>query len=154
MRDDRGRRTVADLMPDVPGLVPPAASTGTTGLLLLTNDGELAHRITHPSSGWKKRPPHFAQPRPRRSHRRPVRRPDPGGRQDAPGLSTLSRTHHTTTLDLIIHEGRNRIIRRACAAVGLRLDSLHRIRVGPVTLGDLPQGQYRRLTPEELEALR
>ena len=125
MRDDRGRRTVADLMPDVPGLVPPAASTGTTGLLLLTNDGELAHRITHPSSEMEKSTaslcttPSPTKPSPPCPPARPWRTA-----RCTPALCTLSRTHHTTTLDLIIHEGRNRIIRRACAAVGLRLDSL------------------------------
>jgi 23S rRNA pseudouridine2605 synthase len=71
-----------------------------------------------------------------------------------PALSNLRRAPRTTTLDLTIHEGRNRIIRRACAAVGLRLLSLHRVRVGPVDLGDLPEGRCRRLTPQELEALR
>jgi 23S rRNA pseudouridine2605 synthase len=157
MRDDRGRRTVADLMPDVPGLVPAGRlDRDTTGLLLLTNDGDLAHRITHPSSEIEKQ------------YRLTLRNPVPDraiaalsagptledGKMHPPRLSTLSRTHSTTTLDLTIHEGRNRIIRRACVAVGLRLVSLHRIRVGPVTLGDLPRGQYRRLTPEELGALR
>jgi 23S rRNA pseudouridine2605 synthase len=157
MRDDRGRRTVADLMPDVPGLVPAGRlDRDTTGLLVLTNDGDLAHRITHPSSGMEKQ------------YRLTLKNPVPDrafaalsagptledGKMHPPDLSTLVSTHHTTTLDLTIHEGRNRIIRRACAAVGLRLVSLHRIRVGPVTLGDLPEGRYRRLTPEELEALR
>jgi 23S rRNA pseudouridine2605 synthase len=157
MRDDRGRRTVADLMPDVPGLVPAGRlDRDTTGLLLLTNDGDLAHLITHPSSEMEK------------EYRLTLLNPVPeeaiaalcagptleDGKMRPPELSTLGRTHSTTTLDLTIHEGRNRIIRRACAAVGLRLGSLQRIRVGPVTLGDLPEGQYRRLTPEELEALR
>jgi 23S rRNA pseudouridine2605 synthase len=157
MRDERGRRTVAALMPDVPGLVPAGRlDRDTTGLLLLTNDGDLAHHITHPSSEIEKQ------------YRLTLQNPVPDeyiaalragptledGKMHPPGLSTLSRNHHTTTLDLTIHEGRNRIIRRACVAVGLRLVSLHRIRVGPVTLGGLPQGQYRRLTTEELEALR
>ena len=71
-----------------------------------------------------------------------------------PPESPTSAATKTTTLDLTIHEGRNRIIRRACMAVGLALISLHRTRVGPVTLGDLPEGDYRALTPTELEALR
>jgi 23S rRNA pseudouridine2605 synthase len=157
MRDDRGRSTVADLMPDVPGLVPAGRlDMDTTGLLLLTNDGDLAHRITHPSSEMEK------------EYRLTLHNPVPDeaiaalsagptledGKMHPPEVSTLSRTHRTTTLDLTIHEGRKRIIRRACAAVGLRLVSLHRIRVGPVTLGDLPRGRYRQLTPQELEALR
>jgi 23S rRNA pseudouridine2605 synthase len=156
MRDDRGRRTVADLMPDVPGLVPAGRlDRGTTGLLLLTNDGDLAHRITHPSSEIEKQ------------YRLTLRNPVSeraiaalsagptleDGKMHPPQLSTLSRTHSTTILDLTIHEGRNRIIRRACMAVGLALISLQRTRVGPVILGDLPEGEYRALTPTELEAL-
>jgi 23S rRNA pseudouridine2605 synthase len=156
MRDDRGRRTVADLMPDVPGLVPAGRlDRDTTGLLLLTTDGELAHRITHPSSEMEKQYRlTLLNPVPDRSLAALAAGPTlEDGKMHPPDLSTVGHTSRTTTVDLTIHEGRNRIIRRACAAVGLRLDSLHRIRVGPVALGDLPQGQYRRLTPKELEAL-
>jgi 23S rRNA pseudouridine2605 synthase len=157
MNDDRGRRTVAHLMPEVPGLVPAGRlDAATTGLLILTNDGRLAHRITHPSSEIDKQ------------YRLTLENPVPSaalaalsagptledGKMRAPELTILSRARETTTLDLTIHEGRNRIIRRACMAVGLALISLHRTRVGPVTLGDLPGGEYRDLTPFELEALR
>ena len=71
-----------------------------------------------------------------------------------PKLTNLSRSRTETTLNLTIREGRNRIIRRACAAVGLDLISLKRLRVGPVTLGDLPEGTTRELTDEELAILR
>jgi 23S rRNA pseudouridine2605 synthase len=157
MNDDRGRPTVAHLMPEVTGLVPAGRlDAATTGLLILTNDGSLAHRITHPSSEMDKQ------------YRLTLENPVPSaalaaltagpiledGKMHAPELANLSRARETTTLDLTIHEGRNRIIRRACMAVGLALISLHRMRVGPVTLGDLPEGEYRALTPTELEALR
>ncbi len=156
--DDRGRKTVADLMPDdVPGLVPAGRlDADTTGLLILTNDGPLAHRITHPSSEIEKEYTLTLQ--------NPA--PDPAlealaagptlddGPMRPPKLTNLQRTPKTTTLNLTIHEGRNRIIRRACAAVGLRLLSLRRVRVGPVILGDLPEGDHRPLSQEELEALR
>ncbi|HEX6710289.1 MAG TPA: pseudouridine synthase [Rubrobacter sp.] len=157
MSDDRGRTTVADLMPDVPGLVPAGRlDAETTGLLILTNDGQLAHRITHPSSEIEKQ------------YRLTLENPVPDaalaalaagpnledGRMYAPEVTNLLRTPDSTTLDMTIHEGRNRIIRRACAAVGLRLISLQRTRVGPVALGDLPEGEYRPLTARELEALR
>jgi 23S rRNA pseudouridine2605 synthase len=157
MNDDRGRPTVAHLMPEVTGLVPAGRlDAATTGLLILTNDGSLAHRITHPSSEIDKQ------------YRLTLENPVPSaalaaltagpiledGKMHAPELTNLSRARETTTLDLTIHEGRNRIIRRACMAVGLALISLHRMRVGPVTLGDLPEGEYRALTPTELEALR
>jgi 23S rRNA pseudouridine2605 synthase len=156
MNDDRGRKTVADLMPEVPGLVPAGRlDSDTTGLLILTNDGGLAHHITHPSSGIEKQ------------YQLTLETPVPDdalaalasgptledGRMHPPYISNIRHTSTTTTLDLTIHEGRNRIIRRACDAVGLRLISLHRTRVGPVTLGDLPEGEYRTLTPDELGAM-
>lgn len=156
MSDERGRRTVAELMPDVPGLVPAGRlDADTTGLLILTNDGKLAHRITHPSSQIEKQ------------YRLTLENPAPeeaiaalaagptleDGKMHPPQLSNLSRTSDATTLDLTIHEGRNRIIRKACAAVGLRLISLQRIRIGPVTLGDLPEGEYRPLAQDEIEGL-
>jgi 23S rRNA pseudouridine2605 synthase len=157
MNDDRGRPTVAHLMPEVPGLVPAGRlDAATTGLLILTNDGPLAHRITHPSSEIEK------------EYRLTLQNPVPNdalkslatgptledGKMHPPEISNLNRSSETTTLDLTIHEGRNRIIRRACLAVGLAFISLHRTRVGPVTLGDLPAGAYRALTPEELKTLQ
>jgi 23S rRNA pseudouridine2605 synthase len=158
LRDEPGRDrpTVRDLMPPVPGLVPVGRlDAATSGLLLLTNNGPLAHRIAHPSAEIEK------------EYELAVRNPLPegalaalaagptleDGRMLPPNLEIRSSTPHETTLRLTIHEGRNRIIRRACAAVGLDLTSLKRIRVGPVLLGDLPEGDYRDLTEEELRAL-
>jgi 23S rRNA pseudouridine2605 synthase len=156
-KDDRGRSTVVHLMPDVLGLVPAGRlDAATTGLLILTNDGNFAHRITHPSSEIEKQ------------YRLTLENPVPkdalaalaagptleDGKMHPPEITNLRRSKETTTLDMTIHEGRNRIIRRACMAVGLELISLHRTRVGPVTLGDLPKGEYRALTPAELEALQ
>jgi len=155
--DDRGRKTVADLMPEVPGLVPAGRlDAATTGLLICTNDGILAHRITHPSSEIDKQYRLILEnPVPRTALAALAAGPTlDDGKMHPPELSNLSRTGSTTTLELTIHEGRNRIIRRACAAVGLRLVLLQRTRVGPVTLGDLPAGEYRALTPSELEGLR
>jgi 23S rRNA pseudouridine2605 synthase len=153
----RDRPTVRDLLPPLPGLVPVGRlDAATTGLLLLTNDGPLAHRIAHPSTEIEK------------EYELIVRNPLPegalatlaagptldDGEMLTPKLEIARSTRRETTLNLSIHEGRNRIIRRACAAVGLDLISLRRIRVGPVALGDLPEGEHRRLTKAELEALR
>ena len=152
----RKRPTIGDLMPPVPGLVPIGRlDAATTGLLLLTNDGALAHRIAHPSSQIEK------------EYEVTVRNPAPkkalaalsagpaleDGRMLPPKLTNLRRSPRETTFHLTIHEGRNRIIRRACAAVGLDLISLKRLRVGPVALGDLPEGDIRELTAEEVEIL-
>ncbi|MDP8899885.1 MAG: rRNA pseudouridine synthase [Actinomycetota bacterium] len=154
---DKNRPTVADLMPEIPGLVPAGRlDAPTTGLLVLTNDGQLANRITHPSSLIEK------------EYRLTLKNPVPApalealaagplledGPMSPPAISGRQNRGRTTTLNLTIHEGRNRIIRRACAAVGLDLLSLHRVRVGPIGLGDLAEGEYRPLTEAELGALR
>lgn len=153
----RDRPTITDLMPLLPGLVPIGRlDAATTGLLLLTNDGPLAHRIAHPSSEIQK------------EYELTVRNPIPpqalaalaagpaleDGKMLPPKLLKIQDTGRTTTFHLTIHEGRNRIIRRACAAVGLDLLSLKRTRIGPVVLGDLPEGHHRDLTEDELAALR
>ena len=154
---DKNRPTVADLMPDIPGLVPAGRlDADTTGLLILTNDGPLAHRITHPSSGIEKQYRLTLQnPAPPRALEALAAGPTlDDGQMSPPTLSNIQKTTHHTTLHLTIHEGRKRIIRRACAAVGLSLISLHRVRVGPVGLGNLGEGEHRPLTDIELEALR
>ncbi|HEX2729584.1 MAG TPA: pseudouridine synthase [Rubrobacteraceae bacterium] len=153
----RDRRTINDLMPPVPGLVPVGRlDAATTGLILLTNDGPMAHRIMHPSSEIEK------------AYSVTVKSPAPDsalaalaagpeledGKMLPSRLTGLRRGPRQTTFELTIHEGRNRIIRRACAAVGLDLISLHRTRIGPVRLGNLPEGQHRPLTSSELEALK
>lgn len=159
MRDEPelDRPTVADLIPALPGIVPVGRlDAATTGLLIVTNDGQLAHRIAHPSAGIEK------------EYRLTVR--NPASRKALAALSTgpvlddgpmcpavlgnVRRSSSETTFNLTIHEGRNRIIRRACETVGLQLTGLKRLRIGPVTLGDLPEGSYRSLTPLELQALR
>ena len=154
---DRNRPTVRDLIPPLPGLVPVGRlDAATTGLLLLTNDGPLAHRITHPSSQIEKEYELTVRAfAPQRAIEALASGPTlEDGPMHPPGLTNLRRSPTETTFHLTIHEGRNRIIRRACAAVGLHLVSLRRLRVGPVTLGDLPEGNHRELTSEELAILR
>lgn len=156
--DDRGRPTVASLMPgDVPGLVPVGRlDADTTGLLLLTNDGDLAHRVTHPSSEIEKEY-ELTMKTPVLESALEALAEGPeleDGKMLPPKLSNLRRAREHATLDMMIHEGRNRIIRRACAAVGLRLVRLKRVRVGPVRLGRLPEGRCRPLTRGELSGLR
>lgn len=158
LADERGRPAVADLIPDdVPGLVPVGRlDASTTGLLLFTNDGPLAHRIAHPSAEVEKQYTLTVKTPP---SRQPLAALAAGptledGKMLPPKLTNLRRNSTNTTLDLTIHEGRNRIIRRACEVVGLELLSLKRVRVGSVGLGDLAEGCWRPLTDEELEKLR
>ncbi len=160
LKDDWNRPTVAELMPgDVPGLVPVGRlDTDTTGLLLLTNDGLFVHRVAHPSSEIEKEYELTFASLPEKNLEERLAALEKGpqledGKMLPPKLTHLRRTGEKITLNLTIHEGRNRIIRRACAAVGLNLLALKRVRVGPVRLGDLPEGQYRELTDEELGAL-
>ncbi len=158
LKDDRGRPTVAELMPEnVPGLVPVGRlDADTTGLLLLTNDGRFAHRVAHPAGGIEKEYELTLQnPVPEDRLSALARGPQLEDGKMLPLKLTRLRRHTPgkATLNLTIHEGRNRIIRRACAAVGLTLLSLKRVRVGPVKLGSLPEGRYRELTEKELNIL-
>ena len=160
LKDDRGRPTVAEFMPEgVPGLVPVGRlDADTTGLLLLTNDGPLAHRIAHPSCEVEKEYELTLAPTPQSDLEKRLAALASGpeledGPMLPPKLSRLRRSGNKTTLNLTTHEGRNRIIRRACAAVGLGLISLKRVRVGPVRLNSLPEGRYRALTEKELKIL-
>ncbi|MGB3635886.1 MAG: pseudouridine synthase [Rubrobacteraceae bacterium] len=156
LTDDRGRRIVADLMPDVPGLIPVGRlDIDTTGLLILTNDGLLAHRVAHPSSEIEKEY--------RLSVAAPVSEKALAALADGPTLddgpmlpprlTDLHRSERRASFSLTIHEGRNRIIRRACDTVGIRLLSLKRVRVGPVSLGGLSEGDCRPLTDDEKRQL-
>lgn len=159
LRDEPGRdrRSVRDLMPRVPGLVPVGRlDAATKGLLILTNDGVLANRIAHPSAGIEKEyEVTVRNPAPRDRLSALAAGPDlEDGRMLPPKLHRLRRGPRETTFHLVIHEGRNRIIRRACAAVGLNLTSLKRVRVGPVVLGDLPEGRHRKLTGKEVKILK
>ena len=145
-------------MPEnVPGLVPVGRlDADTTGLLLLTNDGRFAHRVAHPSSGIEKEYElTLENPVPEDHLAALARGPQlEDGKMLPPKITRLRRRpSEKTTLNLTIHEGRNRIIRRACATVGLTLLSLKRVRIGPIKLGNLPEGRYRELTEKELNIL-
>src|SRR5919199_1191449 len=146
LNDERNRSTVAELMPeDVPGLVPVGRlDADTTGLLLLTNDGKLAHHIAHPSSEIEK------------EYELTLATPEDNLEKRLAALASGPELEDGKMLPpkLRIQEGRNRLIRRACAAVGLRLISLKRVRVGPVRLGSLLEGRHRPLTKKELKILK
>ncbi len=154
-KDTHGRPTVIELVPGAAARLYPVGrlDAESTGLILLTNDGDLANRLTHPSFEVKKTYRATVAPSPvperaLRALREGVRLEDgptaaAGVRQSAPGV-----------LEIAIHEGRNRQVRRMCEAVGHRVIALRRIRFGPLALGDLPEGAHRRLTAAEVERLR
>jgi 23S rRNA pseudouridine2605 synthase len=153
-KDTHGRPTVVDLVRDERRLYPVGRlDADTTGLILLTDDGELAHRLTHPS---------FEVPK---TYRVSVA----GGRVKEPELQRLRdgvelddgitapakvRQVRSGVLELTIHEGRKRQVKRMCEAIGHPVTSLTRVAFGSLRLGELPEGEARRLTPAEVERLR
>ncbi|HZU77804.1 MAG TPA: pseudouridine synthase [Dehalococcoidia bacterium] len=156
--DEHGRATVFDLLGDLPSRLYPVGrlDRDSAGLLLLTNDGALTQRLTHPRFGVEKQYQVLVEPVPDADALRRLREGVPlDDRPSAPArVHLLERDDQRAWLDVVLHEGRNRQLRRMCEAVGLTVISLVRVRVGPVELGRLPPGKARRLTPREIAALR
>jgi 23S rRNA pseudouridine2605 synthase len=151
--DPQGRRTVVELVRSGLRLYPVGRlDADATGLILLTNDGELAHRLLHPS---------FEVPKTYRVRvRRPPVRPDAiaalrAGVELDDGRTAPAHVSRVApdTIELTIHEGRKRQVKRMCEAVGHRVVALERVAFGPLTLGDLRPGAYRRLTAAEVQRL-
>jgi 23S rRNA pseudouridine2605 synthase len=151
--DTHGRRTVVDLVPAERRLYPVGRlDADSTGLILLTNDGELANRLTHPRYEVPKTyRATLAGPAITDTVLRRLRE----GVELDDGRTAPARVRRLTPhqLDIRIHEGRNRQVRRMCEAVGRPVRQLVRIRFGPLELGDLRPGKARRLTATELDAL-
>jgi pseudouridine synthase len=152
-RDPQGRPTVVDLV-ELPTRVVPVGrlDADTTGALLLTNDGELAHRLAHPRYELDKvyevetwRP---ATDRQLDELRRGV------VLDDGPTAPAEARRIGASRLELTIHEGRNRQVRRMLEAVGNRVRTLHRSRYGHLTLEGLEPGAWRELEPSDVDRLR
>lgn len=156
--DEEGRPCVTDLLSELNVRLYPVGrlDMNSTGLLLLTNDGELANLLTHP-----------------RHHVPKVYRVTVGGEVQIPTVRKLSAPmtidgyrirpvkvdlietyEHKSVLEMTLSEGRNRQIRKMCAALDLHVLSLERIAMGPIVLGHLPLGKFRHLAPSEVEALR
>lgn len=157
MHDEMGRKCVAELVKDVPQRVYPVGRLDreSEGLLLLTNDGEFANALMHPSHHVPK------------TYRVTVR-PDVSKAQLAAfqngivldgettlpaDVRVLERQEGRVVLEIVIFEGRNRQIRRMCEALGLEVARLKRTKIGSVKLGMLKVGEYRDLTEQEVHAL-
>lgn len=152
LRDEKGRRTVADLVADAGARLYPVGrlDLNSDGLLLMTDDGALAQRLTHPSHAVDK--VYRAEVSGDLAAALPVLRGpmELDGRPLAPAkVEPLG----DGVLRITIHEGRNRQVRRMCDASGLRVLRLTRIKEGGLELGTLPPGRWRYLRPEELRAL-
>lgn len=157
MHDEMGRKCVAELIQDVPERVYPVGRLDreSEGLLLLTNDGEFANALTHPSRHVPK------------TYRVTVR-PDVtkeqlaafengieiDGRPTLPAeVRVLDKQEGRVVLEVVIYEGRNRQIRKMCEALGLEVARLKRTKIGSLKLGMLKQGEYRYLSEDELHGL-
>ncbi len=157
-RDPSGRPRVIDLVPPTTARLFTIGrlDAGSEGLILVTNDGELANRLTHPRYGVEKTYRVQVAGRPDRSIlaqlRRGVRLADGVARVD--GIRIKSHHKDSTILEMVLREGRNREIRRVLAKVGHKVIRLMRVAVGPVKLGELPSGASRLLTSREISALR
>ena len=150
--DPLRRRTVIDLVPDEPRVFPVGRlDADTEGLLLLTNDGEMTHRLTHPSYGVEKE--YLAQLRGNPS-RSAVRRLREGVTLDD-GLTAPARVSvvEANLVKITIHEGRNRQVRRMFEAVGYPVVRLVRTRIGPLVDRSLAPGEWRELSAIEVRRL-
>ena len=153
-RDPQGRPTVVELVASGRRLYPVGRlDVDTTGLILLTDDGDLAHRLMHPS---------FEVPRVYRARvrRPPVRsaalRALREGVELDDGRTAPAKVARVAAglVRVTIHEGRKRQVRRMCEAIGHPVKSLERVAFGPLRLGSLEIGGFRALTPAEIEHLR
>lgn len=154
--DEEGRRTVLDYIPNNAGLTYVGRlDVMTTGLLLLTTDGEAVHRLTHPRYRIPRRYTALVHGRPTGEVAQALRkRVVIDGRPVVPDeVRVRPGTDGRSIVDLTLTEGRNRIVRRWAEELGLKVDRLARLSYGPVRLGDLPSGRYRPLTPKEEAAL-
>lgn len=157
--DPEGRRTVQDYFKDIPERLYNVGrlDLNSEGLLLMTNDGELAHRLTHPRFGVEKT--YYVVCDGKVSASELARLTNGVELED--GMTAPARIEQVRTTQrgdtsflITIHEGRNRQIRRMAEAVGHRALRLKRERFGPLSIGDVAPGQWRYLTETEIEALK
>jgi len=150
--DPQGRPTVVDQVPSEPRVYPVGRlDFETEGLLILTNDGDLTHRLTHPSYGVEKEYLAHVEGTPSRGALRQLRE----GVELEDGITAPAQVSQLgdSMIRLVIHEGRNRQVRRMCEAVGYPVTRLARSRIGPLADPKLKPGEWRELTTEEVRRL-
>ncbi len=156
--DRRGGRVVTELVADIPARLVPAGrlDCDSCGLLILSDDGDLVARITHPRYGHRK--VYIVEVSGQCGEEVVARLREPmdidGYRIHPVGVRFLRREGRHSILRFVLHEGRNRQIRKMCAQVGLNVVSLMRIALDNLQLGDLEPGKWRELTPQEVAELR
>jgi 23S rRNA pseudouridine2605 synthase len=154
--DERDRRTVMELLPREPRLFPVGRlDRETEGLLLFTNDGEVANRVMHPRYGLTKEYLVLTPAKPQEQVLSRVRAGvEIDGKRVVPDEFRIVReTSEGVLLSIVLHEGMNRIVRRLMESAGIPVTELHRVRVGPLSVSGIPRGAHRDLTPGELTSL-
>lgn len=155
--DDLGRKTVMDLIPDIEERVYPVGrlDKDSEGLLLLTNDGNFTNCMTHPSHNYAKVYRVTVRPAVDDEILFNLRNGiEIDGRKTAPAeVTVLTTEDNRVVLEFVLHEGRNREIRKMCESQGLEVARLKRLSIGSLKLGMLPQGKYRELSEYEVKKL-
>lgn len=158
MNDEGGRKSVAELIDEVPARLFPVGrlDKDSEGLLLMTNDGDFANMISHPSTHFAKTYRVTVHPRITEDQLTAL---TTGvvidGRKSMPAsVRVVTDEKERTVLEIILEEGRNRQIRKMCEAIGLEVARLKRTAVGPVKLGMLQPGKWRELEPAEMKSIR
>lgn len=152
--DPHGRPTVVDLVPQSPRVFPVGRlDSETEGLLLLTNDGDLTHFLTHPSKGVEKEYLVLLEGSPRLTESQLRRLRDGVELEDGKTAPAKVSQRSDMTVSMTIHEGRNRQVRRMIEAVGHRVERLVRVRIGPLIDSKLKPGAWRELSLAERKAL-
>ncbi|MGN0659735.1 MAG: pseudouridine synthase [Emergencia sp.] len=156
--DDMERPTVMDLVQDVDARVFPVGRLdfNTSGMLILTNDGDFAYRMTHPkheiTKTYRARVAGVLSDEKCARLRKGV---DIGGFVTSPAkVNIIKGMPRSTIVDITIHEGKNRQVRKMFKAVGNNVQELQRVAIGKIPLGRLSEGHYRKLTREEIEYLK
>lgn len=158
LSDDKGRHTVAELVANAGTRLYPIGrlDMDSDGLLLLTNDGELANRLAHPRNHVPKVYLAFVDGVPTTEQMTGMAAPiEIDGQETAPAqVRKVASNGMQTILEVTIHDGRNRQVRRLCERAGLTVRKLTRVSEGFLQLGNLPEGKWRRLTDREIKLLR
>ena len=158
MKDERGRPTVAELVEDAGDRLYPVGrlDMDSEGLLIMTNDGELANALMHPSHEVNKLYNVFVQGEDIKGAVRTMQAMErlEGEPIAKPQVMLIELKGKTAELQITIHEGKNRQIRRMCKACGLGVNRLVRVAEGPILLGELPCGRWRSMTKEEISYLQ
>lgn len=155
--DELGRKTVMDLLPDFGCRIYPVGrlDKDSEGLLLLTNDGSFTNCMTHPSHEYAKVYRVTVRPAVNDEILFNLRNGiEIDGRKTAPcEVTVLTEEENRVVLEFILHEGRNRQIRKMCESQGLEVARLKRISIGPIKLGMLKQGNYKELSEQDVKKL-